>query len=277
MKVVDTKIADIYSQYWDEVRQKGRLGQKFLLVEGDDDRIAIEQLLRQQSPMWSSKVVVAAAGGRDKVLDKLENNPTWFGLVDRDTWDESEVAAKKASFPNLEITEGWCLENHFGDSAVLEAALNLQEGRLAALSARLPAWVSYGAIRWTMKRCRDAFRAGLTPESYGRPDKLAQEPHELATLRAKLTELGYDANHSRVALDDMLQSIENRCREIQTLPLAKQLLLGAHGKEFFRIEVVPALNGALSQQPADRWRAALAARLNTAWPPYLVTLAQRLL
>lgn len=277
MASIDSQIALVYSQYWDQVQQKGKLGQKFLIVEGDDDRIMIESLLAQQSVTWSQRAVVAAAFGRSKVLTQLKRHPDWYGLVDRDTWTDAQVAAVKAEYPNLEVTEGWCLENHILQATLLEAVLSLQSGSLTNLSVQMAPWLSYGAIRWVMKQCRDEFSVSLMPEIYGRPDKLPTEPHDRNSIEARLMSRGYAGFQSKWQLSNLLDGIEARKTAVLSLPPDKQILLGIHGKEFFRIEVTPALNRALKQQPEDRWRAQIADRLRGRWPAYLVTHIRKLL
>lgn len=277
----DVEIQRVYSQYWDEVRQKCRLGQKCLLVEGDDDRIAIEKLLEQASDPgsvdWTAKVVVAAASGRQKVLAKLKENPGWYGLVDRDTWDDGEVASLRADYPNLVITEGWCLENHFIQAAVLESSLNLPPGTLADLDAEWPDWISYGAIRLTTKRLRDAFSASLLPEIYGRPDRMASEKHDPVAIAEKLRSLSYEQHHASWDIARLAQQIAEQQQILRAMPGAQAALQGIHGKEFFRHRVVPRLNRIRHQGDENHWRTRILQGLGSGWPGYLSDLAARLL
>lgn len=277
MRDVDQQIQEIYSKYWDELRQKVKLGQKLLLVEGDDDRVLVEQLLIQLDGLWTTKVVVAAAGGRDKVLKKLQDNPSWFGLVDRDTWDAGEVADHKAACPNLVVTEGWCLENDLCDAALLESLFSLTDKKLAAINASLDAWISYGGIRWTLQRNRDGLGANMLPVTYGRPDRMAAEPHDAASLLSAMAVRTYDEKLQDATAAVLVRRIQARQEALAASTAAERLLKSVPGKEFFRAVVVQALNREMGQQPEARWRPLIASKMAGRWPEYLMVLARQLL
>jgi hypothetical protein len=274
-KGLDENIKNLRNSYWDTITQASA-GRKLLLVEGDDDKRVVEQLLEAVTPFWATKVHVGAAGGRDKVLSQLKSNPTWFGLVDRDVWDDAQVAEKKKDRPNLEVTEGWCIENHFCHPAYVESALSLAQGAIAAKVDRvLDGWICYGSIWWTLQRAREDITARLPSSKLGHPvDDPCDLDKDARALRQGLQ--GYQALFGTRTVDALIDEIRVRKHGMDALSVHDRIEQGLHGKLLFEEVIAPALNPLLGQQNAGEWRDCVAGQWQKHWPSYLVTFAQRL-
>jgi hypothetical protein len=268
-------IGNLRSSYWDTVTQASA-GRRLLLVEGDDDKRVVELLLEAISPFWTTKAHVAAAGDRDRVLRKLEANPGWYGLVDRDVWDNAKVAETKAKLPNLEVTTGWCIENHFCHPADVESALSLDQGTLQAeVDQVLDGWIRYGSIWWTLQRVREDIAARLPSLKLGHPVKAPCElDQDARALRQGLQ--GYQALFGTRDVDALIAEIRARKREVDALPVHDRIEQGLHGKLLFKEVIARALSRVRGQRGADDWRDHVAAQWQARWPAYLVAFAQRL-
>lgn len=84
--------------------------QKFLVVEGTDDRLLYERWLERLDPGASGKVQVESAGNKKGVLDALDwlknsggDPANVFGLVDRDDWTAQDIHKNQAKLPNLRV------------------------------------------------------------------------------------------------------------------------------------------------------------------------------
>lgn len=268
-----------WSSHWDTIINKSvKRGLRLLLVEGDDDKIVVEHLLESVAPLeWEERVFVGAAGDRSKVLRKLEANPDWYGLIDRDVWDDGQVTAVKTRLPNLEVTSGWCIENHLCMPAEVESALSLPAGSIEAdVSRTLDGWICYGAIWWTLQRMRDQFASTLPSSDLGHPKKDPCDPiRDEAALRARLEVLR--ANLVAMEIERVIGDIKARLGAISALPPQDRLESGIHGKLFFKEVIARALSQAVRQQDAGEWRAEVAGKWKTRWPGYLVNFVNRLL
>lgn len=280
LKGLTQDIEILRSSYWDTLTQASA-ERKLLIVEGDDDKRVVEQLLEAVTPFWMTKVHVGAAGGRDKVLSKLKDNPEWYGLVDRDVWDDAQVTNQKATLPNLEVTRGWCIENHFCHPADLESALSLAQGTIEAEVDRvLDGWVGYGAIWWTLQRVREDIAARLPPSTLGHP---IHDPCDLdqdaRALRQGLQ--GYQALFSTRTVDTLIADIRARKSEMDALPVRDRIEQSLHGKRLFKEVIAHLLT---RERPPDeraawtpdKWRDQVASQWKTRWPAYLVAFANRL-
>lgn len=268
-------IHDLRSSYWDRITQASAR-KKLFLVEGDDDKRMVEPLLEAVTPLWETRVYVGVAGDRDKVLRKLEKNLDWFGLVDRDVWDDAQVADMKAKLPNLEVTRGWCIENHLCFPADVEKALALPEGTIQAEVDRvLDGWISYGAVWWTLQRVREGIMSGLPPSKLGHPvDYPCDLETDARTLREQLK--NYPALFEAREVDALISEMRNRKRTMDALPIRDRIEQGVHGKQFFKEVIARLLNRVIGQRDAGDWRDHVAGQWTTRWPEYLVSFANRL-
>ncbi|EYF02594.1 DUF4435 domain-containing protein [Chondromyces apiculatus] len=270
-------VGEAWGSHWDEIHNLSiKAGKKLLLVEGDDDKDVVEQLFEQVEPLWMTKVHVGVAGDRGKVLRKLEKHPDWYGLVDRDVWDEADVQQQTSALPGLKVTEAWCIESYFCEPGLLETALGLPAGSVQQpITPQVDGWLCYGAIWWTLQRWRESFAAALPSSDFGHPAKDACHPvQDEPTLRKRLD--GCQASLHSIPTDQIVAAIQARLREIDALAVAGKLEKGIHGKRFFKEVIVPALNKADSQREADEWRRIVAGKWKARWPADLQAFARDL-
>ena len=91
-------------------------GKNVLAVEGDDDKDVYKawlQKLLTRGTILSDTIVIVDAGSKDAVLEGLvwyagEHRQTWgnlYGLVDRDEWDSSSIAARALETHDCWLTQ----------------------------------------------------------------------------------------------------------------------------------------------------------------------------
>jgi len=71
LKSIQTTSQTIIEGYWTEERAISR-HKVAVLVEGDDDKELLEAVLSSRMKTWATSVHVIAAGGRNKVLKRLQ-------------------------------------------------------------------------------------------------------------------------------------------------------------------------------------------------------------
>ncbi len=254
-------VDDRQTRYWDE-EQKRSAGKRVILVEGDDDRTALEAMLTEADVAWSTRVAVVVAGRRDSVMRRLAPTSTFpvgIGLVDRDVWSDTEVAAQTAS-GQVYVTAGWCIEND-----LLVARLAADPPTLDAdMEPRREAWVRAGALWWTLQRTRDAFNAWQEALhwNYGalRPDLDLTSPAALtASLEARIPAPLREA--ARLDLAEIGAAYQARVDEVLALPPATQWMRGVRGKSAFAAALVPLLNAGHRSRSAREWLIARAGAL----------------
>lgn len=257
MKALESHIQAVHSRYWDGEKQAAARKQ-VLLVEGDDDRDVVEELLRQRRDTWETHVRVIVAGGRKRVLERRDIFPHAHMLVDRDTWTDAECPQ------GVYVTAGWCLENLFLDPEFLHAF----DPRIATTVAehREP-WVRAGALWWTLQRAREAHQDWQTALgwTYGAPRAdldLSSAANLRDSLASKIPQHLQDA--VRLDLGVLAEAYDRRLRQVLTLPEPQQWQSGVHGKEAFRRLLHPLLQAAHGQR---NWRIELAGKLRRP-PPF---------
>lgn len=131
--------------------------------------------------------------------------PTWYGLVDRDVWDDTEIKLLLDATPNLVITEGWCIESHFCDPGQLAPALSIPVADMRdVLEPALGGWLRYGAIWWGLQRTRQQLSMELPASDCGHPGKVPC-PDETA-LRAALAR--YEAARQSADVDRIVAEVD---------------------------------------------------------------------
>lgn len=261
-----------HNRYWDDERLRSS-GKKVILVEGDDDRTAIEAMLNATDTTWPTRVAVVVAGRRDLVLQKAENGTfsSAVGLVDRDVWSDPQVATITGS-GRVYVTAGWCLENDLlvhrlpTDPPTLDAGLE---------SVREP-WIRAGALWWALQRTFDSFSVwrAAVPWTYGkrRDDlDLSSAAALVASLEARIHAGLRDA--ARLDLVTIGALWQQRLDEVRALSRENQWLRGVRGKSAYSEELVPLLNTAYGQRSSQAWRVARAGALARR-PPFDALLAR---
>lgn len=276
LKSIQTTSQTIIEGYWTEERAISR-HKVAVLVEGDDDKELLEAVLSSRMKTWATSVHVIAAGGRNKVLKRLQKLsadgdgtiqfPDGYGLVDRDTWSDAEVAAqRKALDERLYVTAGWCMESIFLDPVWLNAQFPDAAKQLAAERER---WVRAGALWWVLQRTRDAQQVWQEklPWNYGKPLERVDYSSGAAVgaaLKQRIPDaVRRDASFDLEAIGERYQS---RCEEILGLTESEQWRLGVHGKAAFKELLLPTLQQGGTPQP-DNWLVELAKQLKRPLPP----------
>jgi hypothetical protein len=271
---IDKRTGLLWDSHWRDIEQT-RANKKLVLVEGDDDKLVVEALLRWRDPLFESKVYVGVAGDRTKVLNRLKKDPLCYGLVDRDTWDDADIRVVQATRPRLEVTRGWCIENHFCAPSVLAVTLSIDESMLRnAIDPLFSGWYRYGAIWRVVQRARVHLNESWPTSDCGHPIK---DPclDELA-LRKRFA--SYAAVRPGVDVDNILKEVNQRIAAVAALPSEQERIDEAiHGKQFFKEVIAGALNDLLGQRDTETWRVRVADGLAQHWPQYLVDLADVLL
>ena len=258
-------------------REIGSQNKRALIVEGVDDKTVLTILLQKHYPAWEQHWVIAVAGNKQKVLNVLNVEPTWIGLVDRDTWDQAEIASQIQTLPNLVVLPRWCMENYLINPAELWQALptsqtkKLTGGETAfaqSIFDKLPAYVRHGVLwqaitpLWSGLRAR-GFKEALAAES---SVTTAQDDNKIRRVLSDWDEL---LEPQRIFAD-----FQQCLNAVQQLPHDEQLSHWVHGKTFWKQVVCPHLNNIFGQEPAPRFKEKLLQRLS--FPNDLETLHQRL-
>lgn len=256
-----------WTTYRDAIATRiGALPKQVLVVEGEDDRVFIESLLTQRAPgAWEPQWVIGVAGGKSRLLQILNAEAKWFGLVDRDEWTAADAAAQQAVFSRrLFVLPRYCMENYFTVPAELWVMLEpAQQARVAngwpafevALTAPIAQWVRHGAL-W---HAVNPLWRGL--HSRGFKDALldftASQQSDL-DIQTKLQEW-----HTYLDPQPILTSFRANLAAAAALSPAEQATQWVHGKRFFREHIaieLPALIG-VHQQSADKTLAELQKRM----------------
>ncbi len=144
----------------DKIRQRsvGATDRRVLIVEGSDDKQALEVLLDRINANWTQMWAVDVAGNKNQALAIAKKVPTWLVLVDKDEWTVQQIETAQAEFVNLHVLPRFCIESYLVDPAELWLALvpqkqaqiaNGLQGLAALLLADLPSWRRHAA-RWTV-------------------------------------------------------------------------------------------------------------------------------
>jgi hypothetical protein len=229
---------------------------RVLVVEGADDKDFIERQLDVAHPGWRSAWVVGVATGKSRVLDILQLEPTWLGVVDADEWDSTTVAQIRAATPALHVLPRYCMESYFVQPSEVWALLPaVQQGLVtggyaafdAAMQAPLASWVRHGVL-WQVV---NPLWAGLKAKGFKDALLDITAAQNDLVIQTKLQE--WDAYLDATTLYNDFQS---RLTAAQALNPAQQLSTIVHGKSYFRTHVSVTLNQLLKPlkaEPAEYW------------------------
>ncbi len=270
---VDRQVTLLHDKYWQEALDAAHR-KDIILVEGEDDRLAIEGILDGRSPTWSTRLKVIATGSRANVLGDGQRRCEARGtspclVVDRDVWNDDEVQTKHGEYKHLYVTEGWCLENIFLDPGFLRSFnVHVAEDVAAAREQ----WVRAGALWWTLQRTREAMQRWqeLLGGSFGVPNDdldFATAIEIADALRARIREELRRA--ASLDIETFAVAFEQRLTTVLGWPEDVQWRLGVHGKHAFRHLLLPALR---RLRGAGDWRPELARAVGRP-PPFDALLA----
>lgn len=107
----------------------GATGRRILVVEGSDDKQALEALLDRVNDNWTQSWGVAVAGNKDKAMAIAGKVPEWLALVDKDEWQAAQIENAESS--NLHVLPRFCIESYLVDPEELWLALGpLQQNNI---------------------------------------------------------------------------------------------------------------------------------------------------
>ncbi len=173
--------------------QIGATSKNVVLVERPDDKIVYELFFAKRDPAWESRFAVTEAGGKKSVLEILEEEPEWFGIVDRDEWSHDILIQMQDKHPNLWITPRFCLENYLIVPEELWSAFPLKQqskipegisGFSKYLLNDLHRWVAHGVLWSEINPLWEGLRARGFKEDLLSPDVALDEKR----IREKLNE-----------------------------------------------------------------------------------------
>lgn len=190
-------------------------------------------------------------------------------VVDRDTWTEEEVQARRREYDLLYLTEGWCLENIFLDPGFLRS---FDPSVAQLVAGERERWVRAGALWWTLQRTRESLQRWQEHigGSFGIPhDDLdfASATEMASALRARIPEEIRGAVN--LDIDAFAATYERRLTDVLAWPEIRQWRSGVHGKHAFRRLLLPTLE---RLRGAGDWRPELARAVGRP-PPFDALLA----
>ena len=226
----------------------GTTGKCVLLVEGEHDVLPFKAWLRSIDTSWENRWDIAPAGKKSNVLELLELEPDWIGVVDRDEWTVQIIAEKQRESPNLWVLPRFCLENYLCDPDELWAMLpEVQQQKIqggsqaldAAITVDLHQWLQHGALWHVINPLWEGLRA--------------------LGFKEWLLDIRQAGNDQAIqqTLNDWHQFLEPtviwadyqaRLAEVTGWQVSQQLKSGVHGKTFFREVISNELNRLLRKQ-----------------------------
>lgn len=228
--------------------QIGASSKRVLVLEGTDDVQIFGHFLRHRSPGWEQHWVLAYANGKKRVLEVLQKEPTWLGVVDCDEWESAECARKIEQYPNLMCLPRYCIESYLVDPDELWALLpRVQQQKIAGglpalrqlLMSDFHRWVNHGALWAVVNPMMEKLNALGFKGALLNIDVASDD----ARIQQKL-----QVWHDFFIPAPIFQDVQDKRAMISGLPLNQQLIQHIHGKQFFETVVVPVLNRALRQQ-----------------------------
>jgi hypothetical protein len=272
MRMADTKIDRLIEKITE--LNVGATSKRILLVEGADDKQALEVLLDRVNPDWTQAWAVDVAGNKNQALAIAKKVPTWLALVDKDEWTAQQIEAAQAEFGNLHILPRFCMESYLVDPAELWLALGPQQqakitngdqGLAAHLLADLQSWKRHAARWQVINPLWTKLRALGFKEDILRTKNFPDDAELVATLE-KWDRL--------IDAPDILANIKAALADIDSQSDADFLHQCLYAKNFFPEVVCPGLNQLLGQRSQAEWRKNIFTKMPL--PPDLDSLWQRM-
>lgn len=244
MSKIDALIAQI------KIEQLGQTGKKVLVVEGEDDVLALKAFLNKRKPSWEQQWVVVPATGKAKVLEVLHKEPNWLGVIDRDEWTDQKVHEASQQHANLFVLPRFCIESYLlvpdeiWQALPLKQRAKLQHGQAdldKAIQANMSVWVRHAAL-WRVinplyQRMRNAgYRGDILDDPIHAPNQ--QDLTQI--LQSWLDGLDPAAIAGLVEIEE---------QKLQALPAHDVLTKHLYAKKFYPMVVHAALNQLLGQKP----------------------------
>ncbi len=265
---LDDEIRQVREKYWETEKQAAAQMPVVLLVEGDDDRDIVEEVLARRARYWDQRVKIVVAGGRAQVIQRMRPGSTFpnaYGFVDRDTWSVGEVnTQRRQNNDRLYVTEGWCMENLFFRPDFLQK-FNPQISGI--VDSHRDSWLRAGAFWWATQRAREAQQTWQETLQWSRYYGTPHPDLDLSSserLEKSLTQCIPAPVREDVRLDfnAIAGAFEKRMNDVLKLIKSQQWQIGVHGKCAFEKILVPLLETHYPRQDPDKspknWRKELA-------------------
>ena len=200
----------------------------FLFVEGKTD-VEFLTIMMDKAPFEDTNIFlhweIIQCGGKDGVLKRLQgNNPRYFGLVDRDAWDEKEMSAMLALYPNLFILPRFCIENYIISPDELLNAFPSLLPYYDQMKSQVPTGIRHGCLwRAATPLRQDLIKAGFIQALLKYPPVNDEELSKL--IHRWQSVLSVEGVKSRASIF---------YKEIETLPQEEALHIFVHGKIFWK-------------------------------------------
>lgn len=215
-----------------------------LVVEGPTDVEFLTIMLakppfRRENP--AARWILGAAGGKDQVLKFLSRQPKWHGLVDRDAWDEQEIACASSQCAGLHLLPRFCLENFVIEPRVVYGALPEGVRRSMRVSERAFCQRIYGQLSYAVRhgalwRAIQPLYDGLRARGFN---------GALLDYGAELSEQAVHATlaswHDYLDPARLLAEFRRQLAAGEALDREQQLAVWVHGKAFWKNAVAPTL------------------------------------
>jgi hypothetical protein len=266
----------------DQIRQRlvGSQTKQVFLVEGADDKLALDILLNRFVLSWESTWVVEAAGNKARLQEVLKLEPDWLGLVDRDEWDAAEQVKRRLDTPNLLVLPRFCMENYLvlpnevWDAVPPARQRDVPTGMLGwqALALKdLDQYVRHGVLWHVITPLWSGLRAR------GFKEKLASDNAACVAVAQRDADIQQVLNDWDAYLDParLFGDFQVKLAEVQQLQPYEQLKNWVHGKTRWREVVNPAMNALFGQMAEGDRRRKIFEHL-PAWPSDLQFVLQRM-
>lgn len=225
----------------------GNTKRRVLLVEGEDDRQAIEAFLNKKNSQWANHWIVFPSGKKSNVLDILQSRTDWLGLVDRDEWTNSTIFNAQQTMPNLQVLPRFCIDNYLINPSELWSALpTKQQQKFTAgytqfeqsIMVLFSDWLVHGVL-WSVI---NPMWEGLRTLGFKESLLDVQAANDRLLIESKLQEW-----HDYLEPSEILNMFDMRLKFAQNRSTYEQFAIWIHGKKFYQEVIDDVLNQSLGQ------------------------------
>lgn len=226
----------------------GNSTKRALIVEGQDDVDVFTEFLRKKNPDWEQTWVIAAAGGKKMVLDVLDVQTSWLGVIDRDEWSPTQVDEVSRTRSNLHVLPRFCIESYLIDPAEIWYALpEIQQSKLTngqqtlreRIEGNLAAWIRHAALWQVIHTFYMGIRDSQNRDRLLDPANVPNRDDLISTLNAWLPQFKPEL---------IAQQISDLEAAYQNLPKPDLYAKHLYAKKFFPMVVHVNLNALLGQK-----------------------------
>ncbi len=177
-----------------------------IYVEGDDDQGILS--------LWFPHLQFKAAGGKDNVKSRVDQDRASYGLLDRDFAAEDQVAASREPHSQIAIMRRYCIENYLLDPTIVTAAVG-QLGPVTSIDS-LHAWFDEAHVRQTLHQWAGELAL------YAAANSIISQWRDRIMFDKQLGFLRYFSLLPPVSRVDVLASLRRRLRPLPLLLRSKR-------------------------------------------------------